>query len=466
MSIHKLIATINPEVFCESQMRAKTKAALRDSLTADDNLAYLKATAFALPCESNLIALDKLWAENFFNLPGYRSPIEQHALSIDSPGEPLEPIYFDLIHELAAHEGWTIEKLIDTASATPGSGLSLDLNRRSQMDQHEVTKLLTFMRQRIRVFVQEWQKWREQKRQLTFYALARTPEDPAAESARHRLSHTWQEGEHTVGADREAAFAQWLRDSETELRTQTEIGRDLLAGDLQLLHLQANWLRPYLKPQNRTDHSGDPAMVAAFNSAIFDIILLVQMDSPLQPMVEAGDLPKLLLHPKHRRSQPMLIVEIKFRAIPERTKSGAYAYRGRAELRFTSYALNEDELTILRRELNRSEWGEVLGMLETNLSGSLKALLNDLDELLVEPKEVHLTPKSEKSPDPNPFTALFDFSDWFTRRDGKAIAQIIEPLKPDTEPEAVIRSLSLLAARQRCLEIYNRSKETFKLPQF
>ncbi|NOS71523.1 MAG: hypothetical protein HOP33_16555 [Verrucomicrobia bacterium] len=448
-------------MFCQPQLCAKTKSALRDALAADNKLAYLKAAMIASPVDPNCIALDKLWEDNFFNLPGHRSPTEQHSLTIDNPAEPLEPIYFELLHGLSAHEEWTIEKLIDTASATPASGLSLDLNRRSQMDQHEATKLLTFMRQRIRSFVQEWQKWREQKRQLTLYAQARTPEDPAHESARHRLSHKWQEGEHIVGADREAAFVQWLNESESELRTQAAIGRDLLAGDLNLLRLQANWLRPYLHAQSKSRHANDPAMVTAFNTAIFDIVLLVKMNSPLQPMVESGELPKMLLNPKHRGAEPVLIVEIKFRAIPERVKSGAYAYRGRAELQFTSYALTDAELTILRRELNRSEWGEMLGMLETNLSGNLNALLNDLDELLVEPKAEKATKQPDKTNDPNPFTALIDFTGWFSQNETPEQVTLLEPLKPDTEPEAVIRSLNLLEARQRCLELYHRSKELF-----
>ena len=83
--------------------------------------------------------------------------------------------------------------------------------------------------------------------------------------------------------------------------------------------------------------------------------------------------------------------------------------------------MNEEELTVIRRELQRSECGEVLGMLETNLSDNLNALLNDLDELLVEPKQEHITTKkSEEASDPNPFTALFDFSDWFGNRVLKA----------------------------------------------
>jgi hypothetical protein len=220
-----------------------------------------------------------------------RSPVEQHTLTIDNPTEPLEPIYFDLLHELASREEWKIEKLLDTASATPGSGLSLDLSRRSQMDQRETTKILIFMRQRIRSFIQDWKKWRGQKRQLTFYVQARTPDDSAHESARHRLSHQWQEEAHNVGENREAAFKQWLHDSEAELRTETEIVRHLLADELNFLRMQANWLKPYLVPQTDTRRSDDPALVNVFNTATFEILLLVRMRAPRMDRETAALLP-------------------------------------------------------------------------------------------------------------------------------------------------------------------------------
>jgi hypothetical protein len=466
VSIHQLIAAICPDVYCQPQFRAKAKSTLRDALTAADKLAYLKAAQVAMPVEPNTIGLERLWEENIFDLPGQRSPVEQHTLTIDNPTEPLEPIYFDLLHELASREEWKIEKLLDTASATPGSGLSLDMSRRSQMDQHENTKILILIRQRIRSFIQDWKKWREQKRQLTFYVQARTPDDPAHESARHRLSHQWQEEAHNVGEDREAAFKQWLHDSETELRTETEIVRHLLADELNFLRLQANWLKPYLAPRPDLRRSDDPALVNAFNTATFEILLLVRMESQLEQMAQTGELPRMLLNRKHRRGEPVMLVEIRFRAIPERAKTGGYAYRGRAQLKFTSYALSEAEIMILRRELQRSEWGEVLGLLETNLAGNLNSMLADLDELLAEPKSVTPAKESEPSDNPNPFTALFDFSGWFGSDVKQARTELSEPLQSDTEPEAVIRSLNLLEARQRCLEIYARSKEVFRFPQF
>ena len=460
-----LMATISPDVFCQAKARAKTKAALNHALATGDKMGYFKAAQIVLPCEPNAVALEQLWECNGFDLPGQRSPVEQHVLTLDNPAEPLEPIYFDLLHELMAQEGWTVEKMLDTASATPGSGLSLDLNRRALVDQHEAGRLLILLQSRIRAFVQEWQKWHEQKRQLTFFAQARTPDDPARATARQRLSHQWQQGDYGAGADREAAFESWLPEAEAELRTQIDLARDLLAGDLRLLKLQANWLKPYLQPQQSSRHAGNPALVTGFNTAVFEVVLLVGLDLKLEQRVRAGELPKMLLNPKCRRGRPGLLIEMKFLTIPERTPGSAYAYRGRAQITITSFALNDDELAVLRRELQRSEWGEVLSLLETNASGKLDALLNDLDELLVEPKaERGKSAESAATSDPNPFTALFDFSDWFGSEAREATNRPVEPLKPDSASEAVIRSLALLEARQQCLELYERCKQMLKLP--
>jgi len=65
------------------------------------------------------------------------------------------------------------------------------------------------MRQRIRSFVPEWQKWLEERRQLTYCVQARTPDDSSHDSARHYLSRQWKQGDHFADADRAAAFEQW-----------------------------------------------------------------------------------------------------------------------------------------------------------------------------------------------------------------------------------------------------------------
>lgn len=392
--------------------------------------------------------------------------MERHQLVLDHVEEALEPIYFNLLDDLTAREGWTVTKLVDTVSATQGSGLSQDLGRRTQMQQQEAAKLLMRVQDRMRVLLRLWQQWREQKQRLASYAQAHDTNDPHHDAALRRLRNRWQEEafvtDSETNPETDNAFASWLTDSETDQRQRLDLDRWLLASELNLLELQTQWLRPYLRPQQGNRATGSPDLITAFNTAVFEVVLLVELASELEHAVQAGELPKMLLHRSHRRCRPILIIELRFRAVPERVTAGSHAYRGRAELTFTSYALNDDEITVFKRELQRSEWGEVLGMLEHTTTTQLDALLADLDELLTEEPSKPEAPVEE---DTNPFSALFSIFSWFKPSPtGEHPPVPHEPLRPDSEIERVLRSWTLLEARRTCLEFYEHEKLRQKLP--
>lgn len=464
--IFQLVAAICPDVFCQPASRSKVKRLLRDSLPAN-HLAYQHAAVQAKPVEANALALERLTEANPFKYPGHRSPVEQHTLELENVAEPVEPFYFQLLDQLQSQQSWRVTKLVDTVTSTNGPGFSTDLTRRvTQQQQHAAEQMLR-MQHQVRTLLQQWQKWKDLREQLRAYDAAGEKNGPDRETADWALHLRWRrlvetapEGHRT---NSEVEFRRWRKESETELRRLVEIERHLLAQQLNFLKLQAGWLRPYLQPGNAPTGKSDPGLVNAFNTALFEVLLLVELPSELEFRVQQGELPKMLSNRKHRRSTPVLLIELRFRAIPERTKSGHYGYRGRVTMTFTSYALREDELRVLVRELQRNDWGEVLGLVEGDLAGNLNAMLNDLDELLVEPSGATTTGQPEQSNDANPFTALFDFSGWFSGNEQPTEAALIEPLKPDSESEAVIRTMQLLEARQRCLEIYNRSKELFTI---
>ena len=462
LNIPKLVAAVCPEVFCEQKAINKVKRELRDYLWMGSHLAYLKAAALAEPVEPNAMALSRLIDENPFKLPGQRSPVEQHTLTLDHTDEPLEPIYFNLLDDLQSREGWRVTKLVDTVEGTHGAGFSSDLTRRVQQQQHNAAELMTRMQNQIRTLLDQWHKWRERKDNLKTYDSANEPEGPDRDTALWVLQTRWR---RTANPDLQsdalksaAAFEHWRQQSERKLRSQLAMDRQLLRSQLQFLKLQAGWLKPYLQPHQSKQSKGDPDLVTAFNTALFEVVLLVEPASDLEPAVQQGDLPRMLLGKRHRRPKPVLIVELRFRAIPERTKGGSYAYRGRAELTFTSYALNHDELAVFIRELQRSEWGEVLGLLEQDTATNLDSLLGDLDELLAEPPTEHKAKPTAKE-ETNPFSALFSIGELFRASDGEAnTAAPSEPLKPDTDVERVLRSLALLEARACCEELYRTGK--------
>jgi len=468
-NIPKLVAAVCPDVFCQRKALAKVKRELRDYLWLGSQLAYLKAAALAEPVEPNTMALSRLVEQNPFKLPGQRSPVEQHTLILDHTDEPLEPIYFNLLDDLQAREGWRVTKLVDTVEGTHGAGFSSDLTRRVQQQQHNAAELTTRMQNQIRALLTQWQKWREQKDTLKTYAAANGPDGPDRDTALWALQTRWRrsanpELQSDALKSAAAAFERWRQQSERELRGQLAVDQQLLKNQLQFLKLQAGWLKPYLQPHQTKQSKGDPDLVTAFNTAIFEVVLLVEPASDLEHSVRQGELPRMLLGKRHRRPKPVLMVELRFRAIPERTKSASYAYRGRAELTFTSYALKDDELTVFVRELQRSEWGEVLGLLEHDTTTNFDSLLSDLDELLAEPPA---EPKAKLAAreETNPISALFSLGELFRASDGEAKPDVpTEPVKPDTDVEQVLRSVALLEARALCVEMYRKVKRHHHLP--
>jgi hypothetical protein len=464
-----LVAAICPDVFCQPQARAAVKKVLREALAAGDRLAYLKAAEKAVPCEPNSIPLRQLEEINPFKLPGQRGPVQQHILILDHPDEPLEPLFFNLLDELQARDDWRTTILVDTVAGTSGAGFTADLTRRVMQQQQQAAEQMGRIHGQIRALLQLWQKWREDRERLKIYDAAKGSSPADKENAMRVLQNRWRRNANpdavsTDDAGAGAGFEDWREQSESEQRQRLEFDRQLLANQLHLLKLQAGWLKPYLHHFQKSDPHGDPALVTPFNTALFELVLLVELPLEIEQSVQEGDLPKMLLGKQHRRSRPLMVVEFRFRAIPERTKGGSYAYRGRAEITFTSYALNDDELTVLKREIRRNEFGELFGALEQRTPETLQKLLADLDDLFTETdsKSTVVKPPAE---DTNPFSVLFSFREWFKPSPDESDAVIIrEPLRPDSDVEQVLRSCALLKARLACRELFEWEKRRWQMP--
>jgi len=467
--IPHLVAAISPDVFCQPSARAAVKKVLREASAAGDRLAYLKAAEQAEPCEPNSIPLRQLEEVNPFKLPGQRSPVQQHILVLDHPDEPLEPLYFNLLDELQGRDGWQITILVDTVAGTTGAGFSADLTRRVMQQQQQAADQLGRIHGQIRALLQLWQKWREDKERLKVYAAASGDSPVDKEDALRVLQSRWRRNtnpDFLSNDDTPAVtdFESWRQLSESEQRQRLELDRQLLANQLHLLKLQAGWLRPYLHHFQTADAKENPALATPFNTALFELGLLAELPSELEQSVRQGDLPKMLLGRQHRQCRPLLAVEFRFRAIPERTKAGSYAYRGRAAITFTSYALNDDELAVLRREIRRNELGELFGALEQKTPETLQKLLADLDELLTEANSKP-TETKRAAEDTNPFSALFSIREWFKPSPTESDPALIqEPIRPDSDVEQVLRSCSLLKARLACRELYEWEKRRRQMP--
>ena len=92
---------------------------------------------------------------------------------------------------------------------------------------------------------------------------------------------------------------------------------------------------------------------------------------------------KLVEKKKIRRYNAILVAEVKFRSVPDRTaQQGGYTFRGKLELTFTSYALNDEEIDLVRKELEKDDIGDLYEVIQGATDESLGKLQTDIDEIL------------------------------------------------------------------------------------
>jgi len=129
-------------------------------------------------------------------------------------------------------------------------------------------------------------------------------------------------------------------------------------------------------------------------------------------------------------------------------------------MRFTSYALNEQEVAVLIRELERNELHDTFDVLNPEPMKDLDAVVNEIETLIAEPKPASQQPASSDSA--NPFSALYSLSKLFSsepRSDEQPDSEFAS-IKPDTDMEEVLRSEAILEARKFCRELYASQKRT------
>jgi len=418
VNIHNIIAAINPKLYCATGPRNEVAATLRTGLSQHDRFAYLKAAALAQPVEPNGVSLEQLQALNPFRLPGFQSPTEQRTLNYENIGDSVEALYFSLLDEITSHDSWQVTKLVDSFVATPGSGLFGDLTRRQTQMQQEALKTLANAHQR-------------------------------AQHIFHLLSEIKRQSEDKAGP------ADPIR--------QEQIDRHLLRSLVDGLKLQVRWIKPLLTAARQLGQSAKPTaeLVTVFNSVLFELTLLAQGEYRVKEAVDRGDLPAMFKKAQMRIPHPVLIIEFRVRAVPERIPGG-YGFRGRTEVRFTSYALTEEEIHVLHREVERSELREIFDVLNPRPMPDLDTLVQDIELLLAEP-----IPEQQPGPaeDTNPFSALLSIFD-SSGSESPHIDQAqdeFRPIKPDTELEAVLRSETILEARRHCQRTYQETKRLHRM---
>ena len=446
--------------------------------------------------------------------PLYRKkngPSITHTLIYDSPAEALEPLYFWIL-DFMGNFG-NVEKLVDNFASSPGSGHFSELGAKKSQMQQEAFRIMATINSVLRSVLNLIYDLKEFKIRLGHYDAANSKEKSKSEAGVLALKQIWMDkvdilrGQGSLNAlssgnlqfvtlrdaflvaknpddvdkidlndrvkrilkPRVQEFAEWRKRSEMELKKRYEIEKTYLKSQVDSLKLQSRWAKPYLKAAEKLTQdekiAEDEALVTAFNTVLLQLTIMVKSKIGLEKSATRTRMTGLQLpedfkkiSKKIRDYYSVVVVDFKFRGIP--SKSGQhYIFGGRAEIKFKSWGLNQDEYDLLKSKLEDSDLYDALKLVQGMTDDSLSQLKLDLDEFLEDEKEKKKTDDS-----------FFGFSSFFPVRQKKSDVEIkkekLEKLKDkgikkDSYAEAYVRNLAIAEAMDNGFTIYDTLKKAY-----
>jgi hypothetical protein len=500
VDVKNLVAAINPDVFCKPEKRSTVKSLVKME-------GYLKAAEEAELIESDFMNFENVDLANPFSLQGIRNPVEQHFFNYDISGSPnqiLEELYFWILDYVNGAYGKS-EKLVDNFVASPGSSLFTEnLQKRSAAEQN-ASRMFGLVNDVVKSITSLIYSLKEYKTLLALYDKLHSKDRAEREAAMMSLKQRWldrvdiQKGGTSLkqlaitGAQqpnfvfaidafmsaqevgkmpdlnerlkniirqRLQEFLVWLEESEDAVRKRYMVEKNYLKAQLSTLKLYASWAKPYLKSAQKLRENAQEtsALVNAFNTALFELTLLGIGKYDPAGAVASGDLPRAFERKILRKYSPIVLIDMKFRSTPENVGQHA-RFRGRVEISFTSFALNEDEISVLKQEIEKDDIGDVLGSIEGATSDTLEQLKEEVEDILEEKKG----DVNKDGEDTNPFSALFSI---FKSDKKVENGDLSRGVPKDSEYEKVIRSLAIISSRRNCRRLYGTLKKANGMPAF
>ena len=493
VDIHNLIAAINPDLYCDSEVKKEVKRIVKER-------GYLAGAEKAKPKKPEFLDLNRIsFVNNPYLMLGIKNPIEKHSLAYDNFSQALEPIYFWIL-DYINKEYRNSEKLIDNFTTSPGSAQFSEMGGRLTRMQDEAMKMMATSGTIIKSILNIVYDLKEFKIRLSLYDDLKSNDKARKNAAVLSLKQLWidqvdaikrgttsikglaQSLDYVTLIDafmvadsldrvkqldlndrvkrileqRVAEFFKWLEESERELRKRFQIEKLYLKNQVNSVKLYARWIKPYLKASRALEQraSSTSALVSSFNTTLLELTLMGKRPYKMDDDINNNVLPEYFKNKFKKVFNTIVIVEFKYRSAPERVGQGGYGFRGRVEMDFTSYALIDEEIKVLKRELEKDDLGDLIKLVEGTTDDSLAQIQVDLDEFIGDEKD-----KEDKSSnDVNPFSALFSVF--------KSEKKSEEEIPKDSSMEKIIRSQAILSARVRCRKLYNSYKGANEMVSF
>ncbi len=520
LEIRNLVAAISPDVYCEEfiEDEGRTINLRKEVKRIAKEEGYQKAAE-----KAKIVAHDQIFeidlsresgqkAPDPMNAPGLKAPVQMHKLIYDSPSESLEPTYFWIL-DFLRNTGHKVDKITDNFVAAPGSAHFSELGMKATKMQEEAMKTLGAVNQVLKSTLNILYDLKEFRIRLDAYEKYQKGSPGEKGAALLSLKQIWLDrvdinrGNSSIkgltqqfdyvtlidafmaaenldfvtkkpedgGLDlndrvrrilqqRVAEFFKWVEQSEAELKKRYEIERHYLRSQVNTIKLYSRWVKPYLKAARQLESRMDPdaGLVTTFNSVLLELTLIAKSEYKPDEDIAVGDLPKVFKDVSKKKYFSVVLVEFKFRGIPHRAGQG-FTFGGRTEVVFTSFGLNDLEIEILKKELEKDDLGDAFKLIEGATQESLDQIQKDIDEFLDEDKK----PEKEKTgEDTNPFTALFSFFTSNKKKDKDKDKKEEKKLTPDNIYEKVLRSQAIIGARDSARNVFEIYKQSHGMPAF
>lgn len=448
-----------------------------------------------------------------------RGQTAKQTIVYDSTTETLEPIYFWLL-DLMNDFGLGTQKLVDNFTSAPGSGHFGELGTRASVMQQQASKLLGDINTVLRSTLNIIYDLKEFKIRLQSYKDLKSKNEQTRQAATLSLKQIWldkvdmqkgnsgikamalgqagfqtlldaflvaKDAEHVekhidlndrvkrIVKSRIVEFHTWLENSEEELKKRYDLERNYLRSQVNSLRLYSRWAKPYLKAAadlEQKDQGRSPDLVNTFNTILLELTLFGKHTLNPASLAADGTVPPKFSRYEGRSYHSCVLVDFKFRGLPQRINQGQhgqFVHGGRTEITFRAYSLNDDELAMMEQELEKSDLGDVLSLIEGTTTDSLERLQEDIDEFLDDSPKEEEKEEEKKSSEVNPFMALIGKTGKSEKKKEKKKEgkKEITSIKGDSRDEKeYLRKIAGVNATDVMFNLYDIYKKGHRMPSF
>jgi hypothetical protein len=428
----------------------------------------------------------------------------EHKLIYDSSSETLEPIYFfilDLIEEF----GYKTEKLVDNFTQSPSSSNFAEMGQRKTIMQQQAGKIMVDVNAVLRSVLNIIYDLKEFRIRLQSYEDLKNSKNK--EAALLSLKQIWMDkvdinkGNSSLKAmglgqagfstlidaflvvkkpedvkkldlndrikrillPRVKEFYIWLKQSETELKKRYKLEKIYLKSQVSSLKLYSRWARPYLKAASDLEGSENKSagLVKSFNTTILELTILGRFKTKVKGNDKLSIEVQKLEKSMKRNYNDCILIDFVFRAIP---KQGVHI--GRSEITFRGYALNDEELEKMKKELEQDDMHEVLNLIEGSTTESLGELQEEINFFLDE-NEREEKEEKKSSDGSNPFVALIGGYNKKSKKSKDESKTKDKPIKKDNYLEKnYLRKIAAGDAQEKVFTIFDVYKKSHGMPSY